>query len=701
MSEATSSVNMTYDPGNISNRSKRMLGWGILIVVIVIGAVFFLAYHHNSEVRRGTESDMAQKENTLVGTRAEMTDAWLDSLLEQSQRLVSSDLFQMFASEVDKLPGGVPLLLGQVGEDGGKGADSSSAGQLFSQLPLMRTMLSEFISYSGFAAARIVNSKAETYITTEVAMPPLNTAQRRIVQEVLDMGAIVYGPLEIGSRGTTMDIYLPVMAPAYQGGGGTPVAVIVFSQVMDAKLAEILIPNVVGDVGRKLKMVQKNGSVYQLVVPGSNLLRSVPDFEAEGKEPLPFALRKGFGEIFDVYSSGVRLRSTDWWLVAEYDAGLIDSALDEKEGTIYMLAGLVCAVFVLLIAVAWWRLVGREQRIINSRVNDLLTVIDTQKRLLDSINSTISDPISLTDDKGVYRYVNTAFAFAVGRTAEDVVGLDGPAVFGFDTAKRLNVSDQHVLMTGESISITEVLWLQSRRYNFQICKTPLRDPDSRTPQGIVSVFRDITQLVETQERGQRVVQQTINALVRAIEEVDPFLGGHSRIMSGLAALVAKHLRLSDKDTATIEAAATLSQIGKMFVPRDILLKPGVLTTDEKAKMEQHVEYSRVVLKEIEFDLPVVEAIYQMNERLDGKGYPCGLSGADISIHARVLAVANAFTAMAKPRSYRLALSVEDAMSVLERQTASYDQDVVASLWQVLSTQAGEKIVAQAASSKAM
>jgi HD-GYP domain-containing protein (c-di-GMP phosphodiesterase class II) len=301
----------------------------------------------------------------------------------------------------------------------------------------------------------------------------------------------------------------------------------------------------------------------------------------------------------------------------------------------------------------------------------------------------------------MYKYVNQAFAAAVGRNVSDVIGLDGPAVFGFDTAKRLNASDQHVLMTGESISITEILWLQSKRYHFQISKTPLRDSGSRTPQGIVSVFRDITQLVETQERSRRMVQQTIDALVRAIEEADPFLGGHSRIMGGLASLMAKQLRLTERDTATIEAAANLSQIGKMFVPRDILLKPGALTAEEKAEMERHVEYARNVLKDIEFDLPVVDAIYQMNERLDGRGYPKGLHGNQISVHAKVLAVANAFTAMAKPRSYRAALPVQEAVSILEKKSDSYDPEIVTALRLVLSTPAGERLVERAAQSKAL
>lgn len=700
MSEATPSVNKVPGLDRVSNRNRRLLGFGIFIAVMLIGVTFSLAYHNLSETREGMTTEMAERQKTIVVTRVETTDAWLKSLVEHSRRLVGSDLFQLFASEVDKFPGGVPLLFAPNSE-GDTGEREIHAEQLSSQLPLMRAMLSEFVAYSGFSSARIVNSKIETYLTTEPSIPPLTLSQRRIVQKVIDSGALAYAPLEILPKGTALDIYLPIMAPSYQGTGGKPVAVLVLRQIVDGKLAEILAPGIVNEGGRKLKMVQKNDDIYQCVVPGSTILRQLTDFPVEDDGPLPFGLRKGFGESYDVYSSGIQLRSTGWWLICEHDVSLVNIALADRARTVYTFAGLVSLALVLLFSAVWWGVLGREQCTINAKMNDLLGVIAEQKRLLDGINSAISDPISLTSSKGIYRYVNTAFASAVGRKAEDVVGLDGPAVFGFDTAKRLNASDQHVLMTGESISVTEVLWLQSRRHHFQISKTPLREDNSRTPLGIVSVFRDITQLVETQERARRVIQQTIGALVRAIEEADPFLGGHSRIMGGIAALMAKQLRLSEKDAATIEAAANLSQIGKMFVPRDILLKPGALTPEEKVEMERHVEYAKGVLRDIEFDLPVVEAISQMNERLDGKGYPCGLSGEDISIHARVLAVANAFTAMARPRSYRPALPVAEAVAIFERQADSYDQAVVAALKQVIATPAGERLVEQAASSKAL
>lgn len=690
-------TNTSITPG----RGKHFLWFGVFILLVLIAGVFAFAFRNVQQVRESMEEDLRQRQQTVVASRIETTDAWLESLVEQSRRLVGSDLFQIFATEVDKLPG-VPLLLNPTEGEGNTGtsSDKEQAAQLSSQLPLMRTILAEFVSYTGFSEARILNSRAQTYMTTEHSASSLSSSQRQLAAQVVETGRLIYAPLEFRPKGLTLDIYIPILPPSYQQDGH-PAGVLILSQAVDGKLAEILSSGILAEEGRSLKLVQKNGDIFVNVLPGTNTMRQVSDFPVNDKGSLPFALRVSYGGTGEVYSSGLASRVTDWWVVVENDASILQTSLRESARATYTVAGLVALALILLISTAWWRLVGREQSAINARITNLLTVIDDQKKLLDGINSTISDPISLTDNKGVYQYVNEAFAAAVGRTAGEVIGLDGPAVFGFDTAKRLNTSDQHVLMTGESISVMEVLWLQSKRYDFQISKTPLREEGVRSPKGIVSVFRDITELVQTQERSRRVVQQTINALVRSIEEVDPFLGGHSRVMGGIAALIAKQLRLSDRDVATVETSANLSQIGKMFVPRDVLLKPGALTPEEKQEMERHVEHARSVLSEIEFDLPVVDAISQMNERLDGRGYPNGLSGDEISMDARVLAVANAFTAMAKPRSYRAALPVEEIMDLLEKQKESYDAEVVAALRQVIATPAGERLVQQAASAKAV
>ena len=690
--------------GQPTQKKRKNLWLGLFIVAILVGAIFGFGYHQLEKEKAAMEADLEKRQRVILSARVESAETWLRSIADQARRLVSAELFQLFASEVNKLEGGIPLFFTQPdatieGMDG----SGESGEQLASQLPLMRSLLTDFTSDNGFLTGRIVNSKAEVYMSTETQMEPLSDGDVVAVLRVVKSGDMAVSPMVADARGLSMTFYVPIFASlASNPVSKSPVAVLVLSRAAGPKLVELLSPGLFQEQGQSIRLVQRAGDVFQEVNFEALSLRSVSDFTVNQLGELPFYRRHSLiSSSVEVYSSAVKLRMLDWWMAAENTADTIDAAFKDKQRTVYMLSALFSLVLVLFVVAAWWRLIGREQSAINDKFRELLSTIDDQKRLLNGINSTISDPISLTNAKGDFAYVNTAFARAVGREEHEVVGLDGPAVFGFDTAKRLAVSDQHVMMTGESVSISEVLWLMSKRYYFQISKSPLIDSNSRSPQGIVSVYRDITQLVEAEQHSRRVVQQTINALVRTIEEADPFLGGHSRIMGGIAGLIAKQLGLARNDIATIEAAANLSQIGKMFVPRGILLKPGALTPEEKKEMEKHVEHACNVLKDIEFDLPVLDAIRQMNERLDGQGYPEGLKEGEISMHARVMAVANAFAAMARPRSYRPAMEVNKVLTILGEQTGSYDPAVVNALREVIATPAGERIVEQAANTKAV
>ena len=111
-------------------------------------------------------------------------------------------------------------------------------------------------------------------------------------------------------------------------------------------------------------------------------------------------------------------------------------------------------------------------------------------------------------------------------------------------------------------------------------------------------------------------------------------------------------------------------------------------------MAQHVEHAAKVLEDIDFGLPIFDAVYQMNETLDGQGYPKGLKGDEIVLPARVLAVVNSFCAMVKPRAYRGARSIDESLTIIESGEAIYDKRVVIVLKEVVKSSIGEKILAK-------
>jgi len=680
--------------GNGSSRSRTRI-FGISVLTVLIVAVACAAVLIAQRLEKDFVSALRQKDILLGVSRADSVSAWLTGMVSQADRLIGADIFKVFASEVDQLGAEVGVLLVPTTPD--KQDDGS---QVAAQLPLMRNLLSEFVSYSDLFAGRVLNSRGETYISTVPVTQPLAPEQQALVKKVLETGNAVFCPVRTSPQGLMLDMLFPINAPKFEGKEARPVSVLMLSKAISSKLGDLLASGPLTEKGTEAFLVQKGYAVFQDVTPKGDTLRDVKDFTAGVDGHLPFAVRTSLSGRGQVYSYGHKVPRIDWWIVQEREYTLTNAPLDDNLRIVYGIAAMVGLLILFMGGAGWWWLMGRDQREVANRFREMNTLIADQKRLLDGINGTITDPIALTDTKGVFRYVNLAFAKVTGRDAESIVGLDVAAIFGFDTAKRLIASDQRVLMANENIMVVEILWLQSKRYIFQISKSPLRNEDGQQLiAGIVSVFRDITQTVEAQERGRRAVQQTIDALIGAIEASDPFLGGHSRIMSKLAAMIAKAMLLPERETQTIEVAANLSQIGKAFVPRELLLKPGQLTEEEKKIVESHVEHTKNVLAQIEFDLPVLDAIYQMNERLDGSGYPQQLTADQIGTDAKVLAVANAFAAMARPRSYRPGIPVDKVLSILEEDNNAYDALVVQALRAVLQTPEGEKIIQLAATSK--
>jgi len=108
-----------------------------------------------------------------------------------------------------------------------------------------------------------------------------------------------------------------------------------------------------------------------------------------------------------------------------------------------------------------------------------------------------------------------------------------------------------------------------------------------------------------------------------------------------------------------------------------------LTDEEERILQQHVVHTVDILKDLEFDGPVVEIIQQKNERSDGKGYPAGLAADNIMLEAKIISVANAFVAMSSARAYRPGLPINEVIdTLLEQADGAFDRNVIAALFHI-------------------
>ncbi|MFD8981646.1 HD-GYP domain-containing protein [Streptomyces sp. NPDC059564] len=173
---------------------------------------------------------------------------------------------------------------------------------------------------------------------------------------------------------------------------------------------------------------------------------------------------------------------------------------------------------------------------------------------------------------------------------------------------------------------------------------------------------------------------TIRALVQAVDIKDRYTRGHSERVGQASAMIARELGMPDDRLEVVRIAGILHDVGKLGVPTRLLRKDGPLTPEERRVIELHPEYGHEMVRGIGFLGEARSAILHHHERVDGSGYPYGLSGEQIPVLARVVAVADSFDAMTSTRSYSRARPVTVALTELERCAgAQFDPAMVRAL----------------------
>lgn len=170
-----------------------------------------------------------------------------------------------------------------------------------------------------------------------------------------------------------------------------------------------------------------------------------------------------------------------------------------------------------------------------------------------------------------------------------------------------------------------------------------------------------------------ILEQIINALLSITAIRDPYTAGHQINVADLAGDIASALGMTKEQIGHVRTAALLHDIGKAILPTEILSKPGKLSSLEWSLVQGHAQASYDIVKTIEFVQPVAEIVLQHHERLNGSGYPRGLTGDSIAIEARIIAVADVIEAMASNRPYRPAYPLEMALDeIWENRGELYD-----------------------------
>jgi len=211
----------------------------------------------------------------------------------------------------------------------------------------------------------------------------------------------------------------------------------------------------------------------------------------------------------------------------------------------------------------------------------------------------------------------------------------------------------------------------------------VKDPKTGAPKYLANVSLDITErkherekLKESYKKLQKAITGNIQLMATTVEIRDPYTAGHQKRVADLAHAIATEMALPEDKIEGIYMAGVIHDLGKISVPSEILRKPGKLTEMEFNLIKTHPQVGFDILREIEFPWPIAQIVYQHHERMDGLGYPQGLSGEKILLEARIMCVADVVEAMASHRPYRPTLGIDVALGEIKKNKGKlYDPDV--------------------------
>ncbi|MBN2398324.1 MAG: PAS domain S-box protein [Deltaproteobacteria bacterium] len=279
---------------------------------------------------------------------------------------------------------------------------------------------------------------------------------------------------------------------------------------------------------------------------------------------------------------------------------------------------------------------------------------------------------------GAFTYINPAWENILRYKKEEVVGRYFIDFIKKEDVGRFSRYLERVLNHKETVTgVTGViLTKEGGERLFNISCSPNLGAAGEVI-GAIGTIKDITELEKHVEMLETALQSTIDAMAVIVESKDPYTSGHQKRVMDVAVAIAEEMGLPENKINGIRMAAMIHDIGKINVPAEILNKPGKLSDIEFKIIKTHPEAGYNILRNIEFRYPVAQIVRQHHEKINGSGYPRGLSGDDILIEARVITVADVVEAMATDRPYRPSLGMAETLKEIEQNAGIlYDPDVV-------------------------
>jgi HD-GYP domain-containing protein (c-di-GMP phosphodiesterase class II) len=197
------------------------------------------------------------------------------------------------------------------------------------------------------------------------------------------------------------------------------------------------------------------------------------------------------------------------------------------------------------------------------------------------------------------------------------------------------------------------------------------DEDARLLQTLATQAATVFQIAKLYGDANELFLDTIQAMVASIDAKDPYTNGHSQRVSEFSVATGRQMNLPVEQLHHLRIGALLHDIGKIGIPDTILSKPGLLTAEEIETMKKHPAIGAAIMQNVHQLRQEIPALAEHHEHMDGTGYPHGLSGEQISLFGRIVAVSDVFDALTSDRPYRPAMDVEEVLNQMQRDSKTH------------------------------
>ena len=690
-------------------RRVNKVAFGIgAVMAAVFGAGVFFSFQFVEDERARTMNEWQVRLGIVADSRSAAVDEWIDMNFATLRELTENASLQLYMTELQLSEGDKEEIVDEAAQATYlRNLLVATADRTGFKPPEGAGEVNANVERAGVAGIGLVDDKGQPIVSSP-GMPPVTGEIRKAIATALDgkpaIIDIYLGATNLPTIGFVLPIY-SVQGDDTEGIG-----------------AAVGIRTIGNDLYNRLKQpgaTEETAETY-LVRTGEGTVEYLSPL-ADGTPPLKrtmaldtqdlaasFALEKpgGFAIKRDYLGGEVLLTSRSipevpWVLVRKVTRSEALSGTENRLRTILIVFVLII-VGVAVTIIAVWRH-GSSIRAAEAAEKFRIAAerFENIGKFMRVVTNSQPTHIVAVDGTTKYTFANQPAARDAGITVEDMMGMKMASVIGpvpAETYERINtkILDQFASLEEQGVADSVEQCRQAHMHTFgedeniQVIRSshvPLRG-DRDHPPGVLMVLDDLTDLTSERRKSEKMTRQLINTMVNAVDRRDPYAIHHSNRVAEVAKTIAKEMELGKDDIETVDIAGNLMNLGKIFIPTNVLTKAGDMTEEEKQVMEKIYLVSADLLDDIPFEGPVSETIRQVGETPEGSG-PLGLNGDDILVTSQIVAVANAFVDLVTAKANREAMDFEAATTLLLEQAGKrYDRRPLSALINFLENRSG-------------